>query len=111
MSFDHVGWTEDDVSSSTGGSPLWDGEGSGVCKAPNGVGYPPVVFLFEFISGRSWSGVAPEPELLDELLALLVGSKILIGGCFFRGVGVDHILGHPFDVGCFLGFCRWGCSE
>src|SRR5260370_38790483 len=99
MILDLVGRTEDDVSSSTGGFPTWDGEGSGVCKAPNGVGYPPVVFLFEFISGRSWSGVAPEPELLAELLALLAGSKILKAGGSFRGDEVVPIFVQPFHLG------------
>src|SRR5580704_14424418 len=92
MLFDLVWWAEQDVSSSTGGFP------AGCCSREEmfvGVGNPAIVLLLEFILRRSRGGIAAQPELLDELFALLVGSELLISGCFFLRDDVDHVLGQP----------------
>ena len=42
-----------------------------------GIGDAAVVLFFEFVLFGIGRGVAAQPELLDELLALFVGSELL----------------------------------
>src|ERR1035438_561416 len=57
-----------------------------------GVGDAAVMFFLE-------RRAALNPELLDELLALLVGGESLERGALLVGDDVGHILGEPFPIG------------
>ncbi len=59
----------------------------------------PVVLFAEFVVGGVGIGVAAQPELLDERLALLIVAQVLEGLPFFVGNDVGHILVEPGLVG------------
>src|ERR1039457_4980030 len=56
---------------------------------------PPVVLLAELIIGRVGIGIAAQPELLDESLALLIVAEVLEGFSFFVGDDVGYVLLQP----------------
>ena len=55
-----------------------------------------VMLFFEFVLDGVGTGVAAEPELFDELLALFVGLERLIGGTLFVRNNVGYIFIKPF---------------
>jgi hypothetical protein len=57
-----------------------------------GVGDAPVVLFAELVLRRIGVGIAPQPELLNEGVALLVVAQVLEGLALFVGDDVGHIL-------------------
>ena len=79
-----------------------------------GVGDAAVVLFLELVFDGVRRGVAAQPELLDELLALVVGLQVLEGGPLLVGDDVGHVLVEPLAVGRLqllfeLGFLRFFC--
>jgi len=66
----------------------------GVCDAP-----VMLFLIFVFLGIRS--GVAPQPELLDELLPLIIGVEPLKSLALFVGDDVSDIFFQPFLPRCF----------
>ena len=64
-----------------------------------GVGDAPVVLLAELVLRRIRIGVAAQPELLDEGVALLIVAQALEGFALFVGDDVGHFLVQPGLVG------------
>jgi len=56
------------------------------------------VLFLEFVVWRFWIRVAPLPELLDELVPLLVGGEFLKDALLFLRNDVIDVLGQPFSV-------------
>jgi hypothetical protein len=61
-----------------------------------GIRDAPVVFVFKFVFGRARSGIAAQPELLDEHFPFRIGREFLKRGPRFIGNDVDHVLIEPF---------------
>ena len=61
----------------------------------------PVVFGFKFVFRRAWRGIAPQPELLDELRALGIACQFFEGGAFLVADDIHHVLIEPFRKGRF----------
>ena len=93
--FNLVGRTEGDVDAAAVGPPA----GNARCVPLVGVGDPPVVLFPVFVLLRVGSGVSPQPELLDEVLALLVRRQANKSLLFFRGQDVADIFTHPLPEG------------
>ena len=66
-----------------------------------GVGDAAVVLFLEFVFYGVGRGIAAQPELLDELLALFVGVQLLEGCALFVGDDVDDVFVQPLLVGRF----------
>jgi hypothetical protein len=64
-----------------------------------GVGDAAVVLFFEFVLRRAGGGVAAEPELFDEVLALSVGGEPVERAALFVGDDVGDVFVEPFPVG------------
>ena len=64
-----------------------------------GVGDAAVVFFLVFVLRRVGRGIAAQPELLDELVALFVVGELLKGRHFFRSDDVSDVLVQPLLVG------------
>src|SRR5579859_5274843 len=64
-----------------------------------GVGDAPVVLLAELVIRRIRIGIAPQPELLDEGIPLLVVAQALEGLGLFVGDDPGYILIEPGLVG------------
>src|SRR5947207_10851537 len=64
-----------------------------------GVGDAPVVLFAELVFGGIGIGIAAQPELLDERLALLIVAQVLESLPFVIGDDVGHILLEPVLVG------------
>ena len=64
-----------------------------------GIGDAAVVLFFELVLFRIGRGIAAQPELLDELVALFVVGELGEGGALFIGDDVAHVLVEPFLVG------------
>ena len=60
-----------------------------------GVGDAAVVLFLEFVLFGVGRGIAPQPELLDELLAFFVGIELLESLAFFVGDDVSHVFVEP----------------
>ena len=70
-----------------------------------GVRNPPVVLFLKGVFRRIGIGIAPLPELLDELLPFFVGRKVQESVLFFRGDDVDDVFVQPlFILGIELAF-------
>src|SRR3981189_421542 len=64
-----------------------------------GVGNAAVVLFFEIILRQIGVAAAPEPELLDELLALFVGIQLEESVALFRRDDIGDVLAEPLPVG------------
>ncbi len=64
-----------------------------------GVGDAAVVLFFELVLDGIRGGIAAQPELLDELLALFVGLQPFEGGALFIGDDVGHVFVQPLAIG------------
>jgi hypothetical protein len=64
-----------------------------------GVSDAAVVLFFVFVFDRVRGGIAPEPELLDELIALFVVGELLKSRSLF--VGEDPVPAGPFVAAVF----------
>ena len=95
MAFLLVGRTVGDVDPAAIGLPAGDGGREMVV----GIRDAPVVFLFEFVFRRAGSGIAAQPELFDEVLALRVGLQAFECRALFVGDDVGDVLGEPLVVG------------
>src|SRR6266446_3717434 len=62
-----------------------------------GVRDPAVMFLFDFVC-RGGSCLTPQPELLDELVPLLIGGQFFKRGALFIVDDVDHVLVQPVNI-------------
>jgi hypothetical protein len=60
-----------------------------------GVGDAPVVLFLELVLDGIRRGIAAQPELLDELLALFVGLQALESGALLVGDDVGDVLVQP----------------
>ena len=87
-----------DVHATAVGAPSRNARG----KMLVGVGDAPVVLFLEFVFFRVRSGIAPLPEVLDELVALRIGGQLLEGRHLFIGDDPAHVLIEPALV--ILGF-------
>ena len=58
----------------------------------------PVVFFLELVFIGIRRGIAPQPELLDELLALIIRLQSLEGVFLLLGDDVGHVFVQPFPV-------------
>ena len=82
-----------------------------------GIRDAPVVLFLELVLDGVGSGVAAEPELLDELFAFLVGGELFEGFALFIGDDVGDIRVEPllpgrleffFERGLFLAALPFG---
>ena len=64
-----------------------------------GVSDAAVMLFFEIVVRKVGIAAAAKPKLLDELLALFVGSQLEKGVAFVRGNNVGDVLGKPLLVG------------
>ena len=64
-----------------------------------GVGNAAVVLFLEIVVGEIGIAASAEPELLDKLLALLVGLQLEKGVALVRSDDIDHVLLEPLLVG------------
>ena len=95
MGLGFVGWTPDDINASAVGSPARDAGGVMLVGILNAA----IVFFAEFVFLGVGSRVAAEPELLDELVTLLIGAEEFECLLFFRSDDVAHVLVEPGLVG------------
>src|SRR6516165_1385073 len=58
----------------------------------------PVVFDLELVERRSGRGITARPKLLDESIALFIGSQIQEGCALFIRDDVNHVLFKPESV-------------
>ena len=63
-----------------------------------GVGDTPVMLFFKIVVGKVGVAAAPQPELLDKLLAFLVRIELEKGVPLFRRNDVDDVLIQPLLV-------------
>src|SRR5260370_41549650 len=91
-----IRWAVDNVHMAAGGLPPRPAG----CQSKMLVGIcdTAVMFHLEVVLNGAWSGIAPQPELLDKLLALRIGRHVLERRSFVIGNDVDHVLIQPFDV-------------
>ena len=94
MRFDLVGRSPDDVDPAAICLPSGYSRSEMLVR----VGDPAVMFLFEFVLRRVGRRIATQPELLDELLAFLVGLQAQERGPFVGRDDVDHVLVQPLLV-------------
>ena len=97
MRFDFVGRAEGDVDAAAVRLPAGDAGGVPLV----GVGDAAVVLFLVLVFLRVRRGIAAQPELLDELLALLVGGQALEGLALFVGDDVDDVFVQPLAVRSF----------
>jgi hypothetical protein len=97
MRFVFIRRAEGDVDPPAVGLPSRNAGG----EALVGVGDAPVVLFFKLVFLRIRRRIAPQPELLDELLALLVGRKAPERRALFVGDDVEHVLVQPLFVRAF----------
>ena len=95
MVFDFVRRAVRDVDAAAVGLPARDARGVVLV----GVGDAAVVLFLELVLDGIGRGVAAQPELLDELLALFVGLQPLEGRALFIGDDVGDVLVQPLAVG------------
>ena len=95
MRLDFVGRAEGDVDAAAVGLPAGNARG----EALVGVGDAAVVLFLELVLGGVRRGVAAQPELLDELLALFVRLQALEGVPLLVGDDVGDVLVQPLAVG------------
>ena len=95
MGLDFIGRAPDDVDAAAIGPPAGDAGGEvlvGVLDAA-------IVLFAEFVLLGIRSGIAAEPELLDECVALFIGAEEFESLLFFRGDDVTHVFIEPGLVG------------
>jgi hypothetical protein len=73
-----------------------------------GVGDAAVMLFFELVLFGVGRGIAPQPELLDELIPLFVGTQTLKRSALFISDDVDDVLVEPVFVGGFQLFAKLG---
>ncbi len=66
-----------------------------------GIRDPAIVLFLKIVIRQVGIAAAPQPELLNELLAFFVRLKLKEGGPLFRGNDVDHVFTEPLFVGSF----------
>src|SRR5207245_566609 len=59
----------------------------------------PIMLFLKFVLQRVGRGIAAQPELLDEIVALFVVRELLEGVALFIGDDPAHILIEPFLIG------------
>ena len=91
MGIDFVGRAEGDVDTATVQLPA----GGARSEMFVGVRDAAVMLFFELVFNGVRGGIAAEPELLDELFALLVGVELLEGFALFIGDDVGDVLVQP----------------
>ena len=65
---------------------------------------PAIMFFFKRVFGTARRWIAPHPELLNKMVAFLIGSKLLEGGALRFTDDIDDFLIQPFGVcGIFAG--------
>src|ERR1700688_717890 len=94
MRFDFVGWAVNDVSAAAVGLPAGNARRIMLVS----VGDAPVVFFLVLVFLGIRSGIAPQPELFDELLALVIRAQPFPGLPFLVGDDVGDVLIEPFPV-------------
>src|ERR1022692_1736762 len=100
---DFVGRPVNDVNASAIRLPAGDSRSVMVV----GVSDAPVVLFLELVLFGVRSGVAPQPELLDELFALFVRGEAMEGGLLLIGDDVDDVFVQPFLVWGFQLFAQF----
>ncbi len=85
---------KDDINASAIGLPT----GNPRCEVIVSVLNAPVVLFLELVFDRVRSGIAPQPELFDELLALLVGLQAFESRALFIRDDVRYVFVQPFLV-------------
>src|SRR5579862_3488514 len=75
-------------------------------KHLNSAGDTAVMFLFEFVLGSAWSGIAAEPKLLDEVVAFGIRQQRAERCSFGIGDDIRDVFLKPFGVGVDGGL-RW----
>ena len=89
-----VGRAVGDVDAAAIGFPAGDAGGESLV----GVSDAAVVLFLEFVFDGVRGGVAAQPELFDELLALFIGLQAFERGALFVGDDVGHVFIEPFAV-------------
>src|SRR5687768_2755907 len=97
MGFDRIGLAPRDVYAAAAGCPSRDA-GSVVLV---GVGDTLVILFAVFVLFRVRVGVAAAPEILDEVLTLLVGGQSIERPLFFLGDDVSDVGVAPFLISLF----------
>src|SRR5580700_1279852 len=87
-------WTPHDVHATTVRFPARNPGG----KVLVGVSDAAVVLFFKIVVRKIGIAAAPQPELLDKLLALFIGIKLQEGIPFFWRNDIDHVLVQPLFV-------------
>src|SRR5262249_9691673 len=72
------------------------------------VGDAAVVFFFVFVFDRVGRWIATQPEMLDEVVALLVGGEAVEGGQLFRRDDPPHVFVETILVDLRLSFQALG---
>src|SRR5579862_2226557 len=94
MGFDFVGWPINDVGAAAVGLPARDARRVMlVC-----IRDAPVMLFFELVFLGIGSGIATQPELFDELFALVIGAQPFPGLPFLVGDDVGDVLIKPLPV-------------
>src|ERR1035438_649328 len=104
MGFDFVRRAEHDVDTAAIGLPAWN-QAPG--EVPVGVSYAPIVFGLELVFRSARRGIAAQPELFDEMVALRIGPQALERGALPVFDDVDHIFFEPLGVGRDFRLRRW----
>src|SRR6266481_1056916 len=94
MRFNFIGLAPHDVDAAAVRFP----SGNAGSEAFVRIGNAAIVFFLKGVFGEIRIGVAPLPELLDELFALFVGGKLEKSGSLFRLNDVNHLFVKPFPV-------------
>src|SRR5262249_18749708 len=94
MRIDFVRRSPNDVDAAAVGLPAGNARG----KMLVGVGDAAVVLFFEIVLGQIGIAAAPQPELLDELLALFAGAQLQKRRALLGRNNVDHIFVEPLLV-------------
>src|SRR3984893_14874152 len=94
MTFNLVWRSPHDVHVSAIGLPSWNTRGVMLIRIRN----PSIMLFFEFVIREVWVSAAAQPELLDELFPLLVGSQLPERVALFRRNNVDHVLVQPLLI-------------
>src|SRR5262249_9119079 len=87
--------TMDDVDAAAVGAPSRNARGEMLV----GVGDAAVVFFLELVFDGIGSGIAPQPELLDELLAFFIVLQAAESRPFFISDDQCNVLAGPLIVG------------
>src|ERR1035441_9710868 len=96
MRLELVRWAEHDIDPAAIGFPA---RYRLPCEVTVGVCQTPVVFDFEFVFGSARSRIAPQPELLDKVLALRVALKQQERGALPVVNDIRDIFLDPLGVG------------